>query len=96
VRGALTPAHTPDGVVELFIHLIPYLGVPRMVAAMACAERCCAKRPLVNAAELPELHFDDRFFPAIRTAPPRPLLLRVRRAARVPELGTVIFLRYAE
>jgi alkylhydroperoxidase/carboxymuconolactone decarboxylase family protein YurZ len=24
-------------VVELFIHLIPYLGVPRMVAVMRCA-----------------------------------------------------------
>jgi len=37
VRGALALGHTPDGVVELFIHLIPYLGVPRMVAAMRCA-----------------------------------------------------------
>ena len=37
VRGALTLGHAPDDVVELFIHLIPYLGVPRMVAAMRCA-----------------------------------------------------------
>lgn len=37
VHGALTLGHAPDDVVELFIHLIPYLGVPRMVAAMRCA-----------------------------------------------------------
>jgi alkylhydroperoxidase/carboxymuconolactone decarboxylase family protein YurZ len=37
VRGALSLGHAPDDVVELFIHLIPYLGVPRMVAAMRCA-----------------------------------------------------------
>src|SRR5437867_8025959 len=37
VRGALALGHAPDDVVELFIHLIPYLGVPRMVAAMRCA-----------------------------------------------------------
>jgi alkylhydroperoxidase/carboxymuconolactone decarboxylase family protein YurZ len=37
VRGALSLGHTPDDVVELFIHLVPYLGVPRMVAAMRCA-----------------------------------------------------------
>jgi pimeloyl-[acyl-carrier protein] synthase len=49
----------------------------------------------VNAAELPELHFDDRFFrdPHGTTGP---LLRAGARAARVPELGTVIFLRYAE
>jgi cytochrome P450 len=42
-----------------------------------------------------DLHFDERFFrdPHGTTAP----LLRVgARAARVPELGTVIFLRYAD
>jgi len=37
VRAALTLGHAPDDVVELFIHLIPYLGVPRMVAAMRAA-----------------------------------------------------------
>ena len=37
VRGALSLGHAPDDVAELFIHLIPYLGVPRMVAAMRCA-----------------------------------------------------------
>jgi alkylhydroperoxidase/carboxymuconolactone decarboxylase family protein YurZ len=37
VRGALALGHDPDDVVELFIHLIPYLGVPRMVHAMRCA-----------------------------------------------------------
>ena len=37
VRGALSLGHSPDDVVELFIHLIPYLGVPRMVHAMRCA-----------------------------------------------------------
>ena len=37
VRGALSLGHQPDDVAELFIHLIPYLGVPRMVAAMRCA-----------------------------------------------------------
>ena len=37
VRGALSLGHAPDDVVELFIHLVPYLGVPRMVAAMRSA-----------------------------------------------------------
>jgi 4-carboxymuconolactone decarboxylase len=37
VRGALALGHTPDDVIELFIHLVPYLGVPRMVHAMRCA-----------------------------------------------------------
>ncbi|NQZ95640.1 MAG: carboxymuconolactone decarboxylase family protein [Myxococcales bacterium] len=37
VRGALNLGHAPDDVVELFIHLIPYLGVPRVVQAMRCA-----------------------------------------------------------
>ena len=37
VRGALALGHAPDDVVELFIHLLPYLGVPRMVQAMRCA-----------------------------------------------------------
>jgi 4-carboxymuconolactone decarboxylase len=37
VRGALALGHAPDDVVELFIHLLPYLGVPRMVHAMRCA-----------------------------------------------------------
>ena len=37
VHGALNLGHAPDDVVELFIHLIPYLGVPRMVHAMRCA-----------------------------------------------------------
>jgi pimeloyl-[acyl-carrier protein] synthase len=49
----------------------------------------------VNAEALPELHFDDRFFrdPHGITAP---LLRSGARAARVPELGTVIFLRYSD
>jgi cytochrome P450 len=44
---------------------------------------------------LAELHFDERFFrdPHGTTAP---LLRAGVRAARVPELGTVFFLRYAE
>jgi 4-carboxymuconolactone decarboxylase len=37
VRGALALGHEPDDVVELFIHLLPYLGTPRMVHAMRCA-----------------------------------------------------------
>jgi cytochrome P450 len=44
---------------------------------------------------LPDLHFDDRFFrdPHGTAAP---LLRSGARAARVPELGTVYFLRYAD
>jgi cytochrome P450 len=47
------------------------------------------------SAPLAELHFDERFFrdPHGTTAP---LLRAGARAARVPELGTVFFLRYAE
>ena len=37
VRGALRLGHAPDDIVELFIHLVPYLGVPRMVQAMRLA-----------------------------------------------------------
>jgi 4-carboxymuconolactone decarboxylase len=37
VRGALALGHEPDDIVELFIHLVPYLGVPRMVQAMRLA-----------------------------------------------------------
>ena len=49
----------------------------------------------MSAPPLPELHFDDRFFrdPHGTTGP---LLRAGARAARVPELETVIFLRYAE
>ena len=49
----------------------------------------------MNGAALSELHFDDRFFrdPHGTTAP---LLRAGARAARVPELGTVIFLRYPD
>jgi len=49
----------------------------------------------VSSPPLPELHFDDRFFrdPHGTTGP---LLRAGARAARVPELGTVIFLRYAD
>jgi cytochrome P450 len=44
---------------------------------------------------LPELHFDERFFrdPHGTTAP---LFAAGARAARVPELGTVFFLRYVD
>jgi 4-carboxymuconolactone decarboxylase len=44
VQGALSLGHEPDDVVELFIHLIPYLGVPRMVHAMRCAAEVFEKR----------------------------------------------------
>jgi len=37
VQGALNLGHQPDDVVELFIHLMPYIGVPRVVAAMRLA-----------------------------------------------------------
>jgi unspecific monooxygenase len=47
------------------------------------------------APELPELHFDERYFrdPHGSAAP---LLRAGARAARVPELGTRIFLRHAD
>jgi 4-carboxymuconolactone decarboxylase len=37
VQGALNLGHQPDDLVELFIHLMPYIGVPRVVAAMRSA-----------------------------------------------------------
>jgi len=48
-----------------------------------------------DAAALPELHFDERYFrdPHGTAAP---LLRAGARAARVPELGTVMFLRHAD
>jgi alkylhydroperoxidase/carboxymuconolactone decarboxylase family protein YurZ len=44
VRAALDLGHAPDDVVELFIHLIPYLGVPRMVQAMRLAGEVMRER----------------------------------------------------
>lgn len=44
VRGALNLGHSPDDLVELFIHLLPYLGVPRMVHAMRCAAEVFKER----------------------------------------------------
>ena len=48
-----------------------------------------------GAPALPELHFDERYFrdPHATAAP---LLRAGARAARVPELGTVMFLRHAD
>ena len=37
VQGALALGHEPDDVVELLIHLMPYIGVPRVVQAMRVA-----------------------------------------------------------
>ena len=37
VRGALQLGHEPDDIVELFIHLVPYVGVPRMLQSMRLA-----------------------------------------------------------
>ena len=37
IRGALNLGHEPDDIVELFIHLLPYLGTPRLTHAMSCA-----------------------------------------------------------
>jgi len=34
IRIALNVGHTPDDIVEFFIQLAPYVGVPRMVQAM--------------------------------------------------------------
>jgi len=51
--------------------------------------------PIAGSAALPDLHFDERYFrdPHGTAAP---LLRAGVRAARVPELGTVFFLRYAD
>ncbi len=46
-------------------------------------------------SDLPELPFDDRYFRAPH-ATVAPLVAAGARAARVPELGTVIFLRHAD
>ncbi len=34
VRIALNVGHSPDDIVEFFSHLVPYVGVPKMVQAM--------------------------------------------------------------
>ena len=34
VRIALNVGHSPDDIAEIFIHLVPYVGVPKMVQAM--------------------------------------------------------------
>jgi cytochrome P450 len=47
------------------------------------------------AAELPELHFDERYFRDPHGSA-GPLLRAGARVARVPELGTLFFLRHAD
>lgn len=37
IRGALNLGHAPDDIAELFVHLLPYVGTPRMVQAMRLA-----------------------------------------------------------
>lgn len=44
VQGALNLGHEPDDLVELFIHLMPYIGVPRVVAAMRLAGQVFRER----------------------------------------------------
>jgi alkylhydroperoxidase/carboxymuconolactone decarboxylase family protein YurZ len=51
VHGALNLGHAPDDVVELFIHLVPYLGVPRMVQAMRLAGQALHERGLAPDGE---------------------------------------------
>ena len=50
---------------------------------------------MTASTDLPELHFDERFFRDPHGTA-GPLLRAGARAARVPELGTVFFLRYAD
>lgn len=47
VHGALNLGFAPDDVVELFIHLMPYLGVPLVVQAMRLAGQALHERGLV-------------------------------------------------
>jgi len=44
VQGALNLGHEPDDIVELFIHLMPYIGVPRVVGAMRLAGQVFRER----------------------------------------------------
>jgi 4-carboxymuconolactone decarboxylase len=60
VRGALSLGHAPDDVVELFIHLIPYLGVPRMVAAMRSAGEVFREQASRSEPEASEVHRTTR------------------------------------
>jgi cytochrome P450 len=50
---------------------------------------------MTDPTALPELHFDERFFREPH-ATAGPLVRAGARVARVPELGTVFFLRYAD
>ncbi|TFG97632.1 MAG: cytochrome P450 [Myxococcales bacterium] len=51
--------------------------------------------PTAAAQELPELHFDERYFRDPHGSA-GPLLRAGARVARVPELGTLFFLRHAD
>jgi len=44
VHGALNLGHQADDIIELFIHLLPYLGTPRLVHAMRCASEVFKER----------------------------------------------------
>jgi 4-carboxymuconolactone decarboxylase len=47
LQGALNLGHEPDDLVELFIQLMPYVGVPRVVPAMKIAGEVFRQRKLV-------------------------------------------------
>lgn len=43
VQIALKVGHTPDDIIEMFIQLVPYIGVPKMVSVMRAAGEVFAK-----------------------------------------------------
>ena len=90
VQGALNLGHQPDDVVELFIHLMPYIGVPRVVAAMRLAGEVfrasawpgaeTARRSTRTALTLPDARLRRRLLPRAAGDASR----RSSRAARAP------------
>jgi 4-carboxymuconolactone decarboxylase len=50
VRAGITNGLAPDDVVEIFIHLISYVGVPKMVQAMRAAGEVFAEQAKAKAA----------------------------------------------
>ena len=119
MQGALNLGHQPDDVVELFIHLMPYIGVPRVVHGDAPGRPGVprAQRPQGRArsgmetqtiearsggpaadprAQLPDARLRRPLLPRAAGDASRRSSRAGARAARIPQMGTVMLLRYAD
>lgn len=50
INGSLTAGLTPDEIIETFIHLLPYVGFPRVLNAVDVAKKVFAQRGVAVTA----------------------------------------------